>query len=270
MENYADLGAIVLSRDDIGGTDNLIATAIETMPASAIAGIMPVTKPRGPSSKWIEPNFYDDKFELLAREVNMDDENVMTRLPISCRAVDNLKSTYSPDAFINIIQQWALRLKHNRQRSQFLELINLPSIQTLPVSVQGPNIVQMNEDKIELLKSQIIQCIQILMKRFQFSDIDFSICGPFEAAFAVLELQTKLPGKIHFMGDESLDHVYVFPTGTTGMSRAAFALFDYADTFRRTTDYESGEDVWFFFNRSRVALNPIHDVRSMIEKISLN
>lgn len=269
MENYIDIGAAVLSKDDIAGTDNVLASALETIPKSAVGDIMPVTKPRGPQSRWVEPNFEDDKFELLARQVDMDDSENLQRLAFSCRVFEDLKHMYTTEALVNMVQTWALRIKHNKQRKQLLDLINSPPIQNLPVTVNGPSVVNMNEDKIELLKTQIIQCIHILMKRFQFSDIEFSVIGPFESAFAVLELQTKMPGKIHFMGDDSLDHVYVFPTGTTGMSRAAFTVFDYADTFRRTVDSESGQEVWFFLNRSKVALNPIHDKLPIIEKISL-
>lgn len=269
MENYILDGAAVLSKDDIAGTENLIATAIETLPQSSVAQIMPVTKARGPASKWVEPYFSDDKIELVARDVIMDDDNSQKRLSFSCVAADDLRKMYTNDAFVKLIQSWILMRKHKRQRDQLIELLQGPEVQAIPFSSVGPSVQNITEDKLEQIKSNIISAIHSLNKRFQLDKIDFSVVGPYEISYAVLEIQNIIKDRLHFMGDDRLDSIYVFPTGTTGMSRAGFAIFDYADTIQKTYDSNSGEEVFFVYNRSKVALNPINIKEPIIEKISL-
>lgn len=268
MENYADDGAAVLSKDNIASTDNLIATAIKDMPESAIAGIMPVMKTRGPATRWVEPYYQDDKFELIARDAGMDDNSNVYRLPITCVAVDDIRRNYTPEAFKELIQGWALFLRHKRQRKQLVEILTSPVVANLPAISTTSNYETLTEDKLESIRSQVVEAIQDLMKRFQLSEMDFSVIGPYKVAFAILEIQSRVPGKIHFLGEDEIDDIYVFPTGTVNASRSGLALFEYADSFQRAYD-DSGNEVWFYHNRSRIALNPIHEREPIINRIEL-
>lgn len=270
MENYAQGANAVLSNPDIATTDTLVLSAIESTPKSAVAGIMPVIKAKGPSVRWVEPIYKEDKIVMKGREIYMDDEKSRMRLEFSFTAADDLRHLYSPDAFKNIIQNWVLWFKHQRQMEQLLEILNSPAVASLPYSAQGALTLSITDDNVELLKTQIMVAITSLMKAFQFSDMDYSIVAPFEIAFIALELQAKIPGKIHFMGCDEVKDIYVFPTGTTNSSRAGFALFDYADTAQLTHDPQTGEEIYFIFSRSRVALNPIHEDSPVIRKIELN
>ena len=57
METYQNGANAVLSQLDGETTDNLIASAIKTLPKSAVAEVMPVVKTKGPTSQWVEPYF---------------------------------------------------------------------------------------------------------------------------------------------------------------------------------------------------------------------
>lgn len=269
MENYVLDGAAVLSKDNIATTDNLIATALETMPTSAVAGILPVVKSRGPSSIWVEPWYLEDKVELIRRDIILDDNTPVRRLSFSCVAADDLRSIYQPQAFTNLVQGWLLSAKHRKQRAQLEALLKSPEITAVPYYADGPDVTSLTDDHVELLKSQIMAVIEGILRDFQLSEMEMSIVGPYACSFAVLELQTRLPGKIHFMGTDQVDDLYVFPTGTSNMSRAAFALFDYSGTVQRTVDSTNGEEVYFFHDRSAIGLNPIHQKEPMVRRISL-
>ena len=274
MENYVLDGAMVLSKDNIAGTDNLITSAIENMPISAVAGIMPVSKTRGPASQWVEP-FYkvddngDNKIIMVSTPVVLDEEPTRQRLTFSCLAADELRRTYTPEAFTHLVQNWVSWYRNSKHRKQLSELLKSPAIAGLPYNAAGPGLIDITDDKVEAVKNQIIHCITSLSKRFQLGDMHFSVVGPYEAAWSVLEVQNKVPGKLHFMGDDTLDDLYIFPTGTHNMSRAGFVLFDYADAIQRTHDSSSGEEVYFIYNRSRVVLNPIHRLSPIVEKVKL-
>lgn len=269
FENYFLDGAATLSRDNQATTDNLITSAIENMPASAVAGVMPITKTRGPTSQWVEPWYAEDKLELVSTPVAMDTGDSKKRLAFTCVAADNLRMTYTPEAFTKLVTNWVLFYKHNRQRKQLIDLLKSDAIASMPAFATAPVLENMTKDKIEELRTQIMHCIVDLAKDFQLGDMDYSIVAPYHAAWAILDLQSRIPGKIHAMYDDTITDIYVFPTGTVNMSRAGFALFEYADTIQRAVDSASGEESYFIYNRSAVILNPIHQKHPIVRTIKI-
>lgn len=274
MENYILDGAAVLSKDDIAGTDSLIASALDEMPSSAVAGIMPITKIQGPTSQWVEPYFggdpLDSRVELLSTQVIMDDDMTQKRLEFGCATAEDIRRMYTPEGFKSIVRGWMLFHKHSRQRTQLEELLMSSAVDNLPFLASGASLVDITDDAVESIKAKILYCITALLKNHQLGTMDFSVVGPFEASWPVLEVQTKVPGMLHFMGSDKLKHIYVFPTGTEDMSRAGVGLFEYADVCQRTTDSTTGEELYLFYNRSNVVLNPIHTKEPMVAKISLS
>lgn len=269
FENYAMNGAATLSYDNQATTDNLITSAIEAMPASAVGGIMPISKTRGPTSQWVEPWYAEDKLELVTTPVTMDDKDSMRKLSFTCVAADNLRRTYTPEAFASLVQNWVLFHKHARQRRQLINLLKSDAIASMPAFATAPTLEDMTKDKIEELRTQIMHCIVDLAKDFQLDEMDFSIVAPYSAAWAILDLQSRIPSKIHAMYDDTITDIYVFPTGTANMSRAGFALFEYADSIQKGTDSVSGEEIFFVYNRSAVVLNPIHARHPIVRTIKI-
>ena len=114
-----------------------------------------------------------------------------------------------------------------------------------------------------------MQAITSLERRFKLGKMDYSIVGPYTARWPVFELQGVCPDKLHFLGDDTLDKIYIFPTGTGTMARAGFASFEHADTILQAYDPENADEIYFYFCRSAVALNPVHKKEPIVEVINL-
>lgn len=268
MENYILDGAAVLN-DNIAPIDEMIVTAVETMPNSAIADIMPVAKLQGPSGYWIEPWFTTDKIMLLQDTVQVDDNSNRYRLEFTTNSAEKLRSTYSPDAFTKLVQSWCLNLKYERQRKQLIDILKGPLITAGLDIANGADLNIASQDEVESVKSAIMQAITSLERRFKLGKMDYSIVGPYTARWPVFELQGVCPDKLHFLGDDTLDKIYIFPTGTGTMARAGFASFEHADTILQAYDPENADEIYFYFCRSAVALNPVHKKEPIVEVIDL-
>ena len=270
MENYVNDGAAVLSKDNIASIDEMIVTAVARLPASAVVDIMPITKTAGPSIYWIEPWYQENKIKLISTTLAMDDNASQRRLSFTAHAAENLRHVYTPESFTKTVQNWVMWYKFERQRKQLIDILTGPVISLLTPITLGINLADnATQDETNAVESAIMQAITSLRRRFKLGDMDFSVVGPYEISWAVLQLQAKIPGKIHYMGDDTIDKVYVFPTGSGNMSRAGFGLFEYADTIQSAYDSDTGEEVYFYYNRSVVALNPVHTAEPIVEVISL-
>ena len=274
MENYSMGGAAVLSKDNLASTESVIAAAIEAIPYSAIANIIPVTDIKSSSTYWVEPSFSVDGIKLISEVVNLDGEDKPARLSFTVIAAEDLRKTYTPEAFKNLVQSWVLSYKFNRQRNQLIDLLLSPAV-NIPSMTTPIDLLMASEDEVSSIKSSIMHAIMSIDRRFKFGLMSYSIVGPFEISWLVLELQSLVPGKIHFMGDERIKDIFVFPTGTksqsgSGYYGAAFSLFEFKDTLQATYDSTYGEEVFFYYNRSKVALNPIHAKERIVEVIKLS
>lgn len=82
-------------------------------------------------------------------------------------------------------------------------------------------------------------------------------------------MKSVLGIKIHAMFDDRLERVYVFPTGDNGLGRAGIALSEYSDEFQKTNDPDSGDLVYWIYNRYQIALNPVHKYTPIVRNIKL-
>lgn len=269
MNDYPLSGAAVLSYDNIAGTDNLIASAIELMPSSAVNNIVPVAKVKGPASTWVEPLYEKDKIKLVKTPIQIGENR--QRLEFTTDAMENLRHTYQPENVLKIIQGWVKNHKYENQAEQLMQILESPEFRNLdsfgnPITINP----QMTDDVVEIVKARITAVVTAITRDWKIGEMDFSVVGPYEVAWAVLDLQTKVPGKIHFMGDDKATSIYVFPTGTDNTSRAGFCYFEYSDEVMRTLDPDSGDEVYFLFNRAKMVVNPIHTPQKpLIRRIGL-
>lgn len=266
MENYQLAGAAVLSYDNIETTDNLIASAIKSLPKSAVTAVMPVVKTKGPTSQWVEPFYKDDKFELLSVPVNMFTEhNKRKSLRLSCNAVQDLVRMYTPESLDAIVQSWIMFHKNKQQRDELVEILQSPEV-SLPAEHQVT--LGNEEDIFEILQDRIYQVIAKIKTDYQLGDTHFSVVGPNGVLYAASRMQ-YYNDKIHVMTDDRLKKVYVFPTGDGAMTRAGIGLFEYADEYQRTHDSTTGDLCYWIYNRSNIVVNPCHKENPIIRNIDL-
>lgn len=267
MENYQLGGSAVLSYDNIETTDNLIASAIKSLPKSAVTAVMPVVKTKGPTSQWVEPYYKDDKFELLSAPVTMfTDGNTRKHLRLSCNALQDLVRMYTPESLDAIVQGWISFHKNKQQRDEFVELLQTPEVSGIPAehSIALAN----EEDFFEILQDKIYQVIARIKTEYQLGETHFSVVGPYSIMYAATRMQ-YFNDKIHVMCDDRLKKVYVFPTGDSAMTRAGVGLFEYADEYQRSNDSTTGDLCYWIYNRSNIVVNPCHKETPIIRNIDL-
>lgn len=279
MENYAFNNAATLSLRDVETTDNLISSALETLPKSAVAQILPVVKTKGPTSQWVEP-FYnlranpavnlgedlDGSLKLVSRSVEIF--NNRKRLGLTSETVEDIMKMYTPEGFKTLIRNWFMFHKNAQQRADLISILKSPEVDGVPPEATVPNMKNvLTDDNSKIIQTRILQAISDLQKDFQLQNVAFSIVAPYEFAFAILSLQNQFRGMINVMYDDSIEKLYIFPTGDNNLSRAGLAIFEFADNIQRSYDSETGEEVYFGFNRSKVVLNPIHQLHPIVRNI---
>lgn len=271
MEHYSNDGAATLSLYHGSDTDNLIASAIKTLPKSAVAEIMPVVKTKGPTSQWVEPWYVDDKIKLVSTPISMFAEsNKRKHISFSAEALDKICRTYTPEGFTHVVHNWVLFQKNKQQRNELVQLLKSPEINGVPADGNIPNLKDpLSEDNSKLIQTRILAVMNDIKKDFQLGNAHFSVVAPYELGFAMTQLQITLKDKIHVMFDDTVDKVYVFPTGERDLSRAGFAIFEYADEHQKAIDPETGESVFWVYNRSQIAVNPLHQEHPIIRNLTI-
>lgn len=269
MEHYDLSGQATLSLENVETTDNLIATAIKTMPSSAVAGILPVVKTKGPTSQWVEPLYLADKVKFVSSPVTMFIEgNTRKRLSFTSNAVENLTHMYTPQSVVDTLQRWIAFFKNAQQREDIIGVLNSPEVQA-NAPQQTIDLTTNIEDKFELVQDAVVREIVAIKKDYQMGSNHFSVVAPYAAAYAIEGITRKTNFKVHTMFDDRLDKIYVFPTGDETASRAGLTLFEYADEWQRAIDSETGELVYWIYNRSSVVLNPCHKETPIVRSIQL-
>lgn len=272
MESYVLDGSATLSQVHGETTDNLIFSAIEKLPASAVAEIMPVVKTKGPTSQWVEPWYTKDKFEMVSTSVSMFEEhNTRKHLEISANAVDDIRRMYSDEAFQKSIQNWILFNKNNIQRSVLIKLLKSAEVDSIPADANIPNLKQpLVEDDSKIIQTRILQVINDLTKDFQLSSKEhFSVVAPYELGYALTQLQLTLRERLHILYDDDISKVYVFPTGSNRLDRAGLAIFEYADEIQKAINPQTGDYNYWVYCRSNIIANPVHKKHPIIRNISI-
>lgn len=260
-------GSAVLSFDDIATTDNLIASAITTLPKSAVGAVLPVVKTKGPTSQWVEPFYEGDKLRLVSSPVTMFTEsNEHKSLRLTCNAVQDLMRMYSPESLDSTVKGWIMFHKNTQQRNQLIELLQSPEISGIPAESQV--VETPNEDFFEIVQYHIYSAIAKIKTDYQLGDTHFSVVGPNKITYSVTRMQ-YYSDKIHFMADDRLNKIYVFPTGDSAMTRAGIGLFEYADEYQRSTDPETGDLCYWIYNRSSIVVNPCHSIKPLVRNIDI-
>lgn len=272
MENY-NLGQnAVLSTVDGETTDNLIASAIGKLPNSAVSAIMPVIKTKGPTSQWVEPYYHKDKLEMVSTPVSMFDDqtqNERKSLKISCNAVEDLMRMYRPESYNAIIQQWITFHKNTQQRDNLVRVLQSNEVSGNQADFDVQGIQDQNEDVFEILQDRISRCMTQIKKDYQLSDVQFSVVGPYSITYSIKRLENWFKVKINAMYDDRLDRVYVFPSGNSSADRAGLTLFEYADEYQKSNDFDTGDTVYWIYNRSSIVVNPCHAKTPIIRSIQL-
>jgi hypothetical protein len=272
METYQNGANAVLSQIDGETTDNLIASAIKTLPKSAVAEVMPVVKTKGPTSQWVEPyyNTYDKtgKIELLSSPVSMYDiSNTRKNMVFSSNAVEDLIRMYTPEAFNSTLHGWILFQKNSQQRDELVKVLQSPEVSGVPASATIPAIVNTTqEDVYEFIQDQVMRVIAEIEKDYQLGSVHFSVVGPYSIAYPMMRLKSHM-NRIHYMCDDRLDRIYIFPTGDAAMSRAGLSIFEYADEVQKAIDSETGDLSYWVYNRSIIIVNPCHKRKPIIRNI---
>ena len=275
MENYALGQNAVLSILDGETTDNLIASAIKTLPKSAVAEVMPVVKTKGPTSQWVEP-YYDTKdttgkIELLSSPVSMyDASNIRKNMIFSSNAAEDLMRMYTPEAFTSTLHNWILFQKNTQQRDELVKVLQSPLVSGVSENATIPNVVNTTqEDVYEFIQDQVMRVIAQIEKDYQLGNVHFSVVGPYDIAYPMMRLKSQM-GNIHFMCDDRLERIYVFPTGDSAMSRAGLSIFEYADEVQKAVDPETGDLSYWAYNRSVIVVNPCHIRKPIIRNIKVS
>lgn len=275
METYQDGANAVLSQLDGETTDNLIASAIKTLPKSAVAEVMPVVKTKGPTSQWVEP-YYDTynktgKIELLSSPVSMYDiSNTRKNMVFSSNAVEDIIRMYTPEAFSSTLHGWILFQKNFQQRDELVKVLQSAEVSGIPASATIPAVVNTTqEDVYEYIQDQVMRVIAEISKDYQLGNVHFSVVGPYSIAYPMMRLQSHM-GRIHYMCDDRLDHIYIFPTGDAAMSRAGLSIFEYADEVQKAVDSETGDLSYWVYNRSIIIVNPCHKRKPIIRNIKVS
>lgn len=270
MENYVGTSG-TLSAEHVETTDNLIASAIKTVPKSAIAAILPVVKTKGPTSQWVEPWFAEDKLELLSSPISMFiDDNSRRNLRFSCNAVEDIARMYTPEAFTSTVHGWVLFHKNKRQRAELIKLLRTPDIANVPADASIPSLRDpLSDDNSKIIQTRVLQVINDLKKDFQLGDTHFSVVAPYEMGYALTQLSLALGHKLHILYDDEVTKMYIFPTGEGDLSRAGIGLFEYADEVQKAVDPETGDLAYWIYNRSMLAINPVHKKNPIVRNLEL-
>lgn len=269
METYSNGANAVLSIPDGETTDNLIASALKSLPKSAVGAVMPVVKTKGPTSQWVEPFYNKNKLELLSNPVTMYlESNERKHLTITSNAVEDLIRMYTPEAYVPMVASWMLYHKNIQQRDELVKVLQSPEVDGLPADSHIPEVANATqEDVYEFIQDKILQSMEAIKKDYQLGDVHFSVVGPYAVAYPVTRLaQTH---KVHFMTDDRLKKIYVFPTGSSMMDRAGLGLFEYADETQKAVDPDSGDLSYWFYNRSTIVVNPCHKRLPLIRNITM-
>ena len=275
METYQDGANAVLSQLDGETTDNLIASAIKTLPKSAVAEVMPVVKTKGPTSQWVEPYFdtYNPtgKIEFLSSPVDMYDiSNTRKNMRFTSNAVEDLVRMYTPEAFSATLHGWVLFQKNSQQRDELVKVLQSPEVSGVPTNATIPNVVNTTqEDVYEFIQDQVMRVIAEIEKDYQLGNVHFSVVGPYDIAYPMMRLKAQM-GRLHYMCDDRLDRIYVFPTGDAAMSRAGLSIFEYADEVQKAIDSETGDLSYWVYNRSIIIVNPCHKLKPIIRNIKVS
>lgn len=275
METYQDGANAVLSQLDGETTDNLIASAIKTLPKSAVAEVMPVVKTKGPTSQWVEPYFDTHnptgKIEFLSSPVDMYDvSNTRKNMRFTSNAVEDLVRMYTPEAFSATLHGWVLFQKNSQQRDELVKVLQSPEVSGVPENATIPNVVNTTqEDVYEFIQDQVMRVIAEIEKDYQLGNVHFSVVGPYDIAYPMMRLKAQM-GRLHYMCDDRLDRIYVFPTGDAAMSRAGLSIFEYADEVQKAIDSETGDLSYWVYNRSIIIVNPCHKHKPIIRNIKVS
>lgn len=270
METYITTSA-TLSLDNIETTDNLIASAIKTIPKSAVASIMPVVKTKGPTSQWVEPWFNEDKLELVSTPVSVfEKQNERRNIRFSSNALEDICRIYTPEAFTSLVHSWVLFQKNKKQRDELVQLLESPEVKGVTPEASIPSLRDpLSQDDSKIIQTRVIQAINDIQKDFQLGEVHFSIAAPYEMGYALSLLKLTFKEKIHIFYDERLTKVYIFPTGDSDMSRAGLSVFEYSDEIQKSIDPETGDLAYWVYSRSKIAINPIHQKHPIIRNLEL-
>ena len=271
MENYLNGANAVLSLPDGETTDNLIASAITSLPKSAVAAVMPVVKTKGPTSQWVEPYFdTKGKIELLSSPVSMYEvSNTRKNMVFSSNAAEDLARMYTPEAFSSTLHNWVLFQKNIQQRDELVRVLQSPEVSGIAPNAVIPNVVNTTqEDVYEFIQDQVLRVVSQIKKDYQLGDVHFSVVGPYDIAYPMMRLESMFK-KLHVMCDDRLDRIYVFPTGDNAMSRAGLAIFEYADEVQKAVDPDTGDLSYWVYNRSTIQINPCHKKLTLIRNIQV-
>lgn len=273
MQNYA-LGAnAVLSTLDGETTDNLIASAIDTLPKSAVSAVMPVVKTKGPTSQWVEPYYTNNKLQILASPVTMYNETSNRKnIRFSCNAVEDIMRMYKPESFMHTLHNWILFQKNSKQRDELVKVLQSAEVDGIAPDSEVNGLINPTvEDNYEIAIQKIMETMARIQKDHQLGDVPFSVCGPYELLYPVYRANSWMrQDRINFFGDDRLTKIYVFPTGDNHASRAGLCLFEYADEVQKSLDSETGDLSYWVYSRSTIVVNPIHSKTPLIRNITIN
>lgn len=261
---YAASRSATLAQD-LATTDSIIATAIETIPSTPLINIMPIVKVSGPTSEWVEPWFSKDIVELMQVPVDMyHAQNVQNRIAFSTQVADDIRKTYTPEAFVQFVQHWYLAYKIKKLNTQLHEVL------TNSVMTASPVLGTTTADNAEEVGRLILAACANITRLNMTSTRTFSIIAPYSAAYTVNELHENLrlyDFKIWFI--DGINRIYVFPTGSQAADRAGLALFEYRDAVQKTIDPETAEEVYFMYPRSLIVLNPTQPRGQIVQQIQV-